>query len=226
MKWETFCPTVSIQHFPADPESGELVTITARIHNFSLIPTQGLVGVSFHIGDPDDAGTLIVGEGGITKVYTDTAIPARGRKNVEMKWRVPNDIGTFPRIYGLIDTEQAIPQIHVNNNKGWSVLGKTTDVGVEGHADLNLPLAFALKQNYPNPFNPATMIEFSIPNPERVTLAVFNILGQRVATLITGQLDAGTHSYYWDASGLASGLYIYRLEADGFAQSRKMMFIK
>ncbi len=83
-----------------------------------------------------------------------------------------------------------------------------------------------LSQNYPNPFNPATTIGFSMPQPGMVTLTVYNMLGQKVATLASGELMAGSHSYYWDATGLASGVYIARMQAGGQSFTRRMMFVK
>ena len=89
-----------------------------------------------------------------------------------------------------------------------------------------LPQSFTLSQNYPNPFNPTTKIEFAIPKSENVTLKVFNILGQQVATLVNQHMDAGTYKVDFDASKLSSGLYIYRIEAGTFNSSRKMMLVK
>jgi hypothetical protein len=89
-----------------------------------------------------------------------------------------------------------------------------------------LPKEFALQQNYPNPFNPVTCISFSVPKRSLVRLDVFNILGQKVATLVDQDLDAGTHSVFWDASDDASGVYFYRLRAGDFHAERKMLLIK
>jgi hypothetical protein len=75
-----------------------------------------------------------------------------------------------------------------------------------------LPDAVDLFQNYPNPFNPSTTIEYALPQRSYVTLAVFDALGQRVVTLVQGEKDAGYHRAVFDAAGLASGVYLYRLE--------------
>jgi len=90
----------------------------------------------------------------------------------------------------------------------------------------DLPVKFALSQNYPNPFNPATIIEFSLPGDSDVNLQVFNVLGQRVAVLAQGKLQAGYHTIRFDGSNLASGVYFYRLDAGDFNQTRKMMIMK
>jgi hypothetical protein len=89
-----------------------------------------------------------------------------------------------------------------------------------------LPLTFELHQNYPNPFNPTTEIGFGLPTASWVTLEVFNISGQRVATLVDGQKEAGEHTVLWDAGGYASGVYLYRLTADGYVATRKMILLK
>lgn len=85
---------------------------------------------------------------------------------------------------------------------------------------------FALAQNYPNPFNPSTTISFNLPLTSNASLTVYNVLGQRVAVLVNGQLAAGTHSISFDASRLASGMYIYELRAGDFVQQKRMMLIK
>lgn len=89
-----------------------------------------------------------------------------------------------------------------------------------------LPVTFDLAQNYPNPFNPTTNISFVLPESQQITLEVFNSLGQRVATLVNGQLSAGSHNVSFDASALSSGIYIYRLANGNQALTRKMMLVK
>ena len=85
---------------------------------------------------------------------------------------------------------------------------------------------FALYQNYPNPFNPTTTIEFVLPKAEFVKLKIYNILGEKVATLVSRKLVAGKYKYDWDASSLASGVYLSRMAAGDFVQTRKMVLLK
>ena len=93
-------------------------------------------------------------------------------------------------------------------------------------ADL-IPVEYALEQNYPNPFNPSTKIEFSLPEDvNNVTLTIYNALGQRVAELINSNMEAGYHSYVWNASNVATGMYIYELRTDKFVSVKKMMLMK
>jgi hypothetical protein len=89
-----------------------------------------------------------------------------------------------------------------------------------------IPVAHALHQNYPNPFNPATVIMFDLPQQTEVRLDVFNIMGQRVATLADGIHQAGRHTVEFDASRLSSGIYIYRLQAGAVSMTRKMTLIQ
>jgi glucuronoarabinoxylan endo-1,4-beta-xylanase len=86
----------------------------------------------------------------------------------------------------------------------------------------NSPLEFRLEQNYPNPFNPSTTIHYALAQTSHVSLRVLDILGKEVATLVDRVEDAGAKSVLFDASKLASGAYIYRLQANDFIQTRKL----
>ncbi|MGA7721729.1 MAG: T9SS type A sorting domain-containing protein [Ignavibacteriaceae bacterium] len=90
----------------------------------------------------------------------------------------------------------------------------------------NLPNSYSLSQNYPNPFNPSTVINYSIQKASNVTLTVYNVLGQKVASLVNGFKQAGSYSVSFDATKLASGVYFYRIEAGNFVSVKKMMFMK
>jgi hypothetical protein len=85
---------------------------------------------------------------------------------------------------------------------------------------------FTLSQNYPNPFNPSTIIEFTLPKSEFVALKVYNILGEEVATLVSDKLQAGDHTYNFEGSTLASGVYLYRIEAGEYNKVKKMILLK
>ncbi len=90
----------------------------------------------------------------------------------------------------------------------------------------SVPASYQLEQNYPNPFNPSTAIRFSLEKNSLVKLTVYNMLGERVAVLADGYLNAGTHEATWNASSLSSGLYFYRLEAGNTTLTRKMTLMK
>ena len=87
-------------------------------------------------------------------------------------------------------------------------------------------MSYELFDNYPNPFNPSTTIEFHLSAQNKVTLKIFNILGEEVTTLVSDRLPAGKHRYKWEASHLSSGIYLYRLEVDNYTETKKMIFIR
>ena len=89
-----------------------------------------------------------------------------------------------------------------------------------------LVLNFTLMQNFPNPFNPTTVIRWQLPVSSPVTLSVYNIAGQKVATLIDDIQAAGSHSVEWSAADMASGVYFYHLETKGFSEIKKMILMK
>jgi len=91
----------------------------------------------------------------------------------------------------------------------------------------NIPVKFALSQNYPNPFNPVTTIAYQLSKSTKVQLSVYNLLGQKVATLVNQKQPPGTYSVEWDASDFASGIYFYKLKTDqNFSKSRKLIVVK
>lgn len=92
--------------------------------------------------------------------------------------------------------------------------------------EVSLPIEYALEQNYPNPFNPSTIIKFSLPEANDVSLNIYNTLGQKVAQLVNSKLEAGRYSYQWNAENMATGIYIYELRADKFVSVKKMILLK
>ncbi len=103
---------------------------------------------------------------------------------------------------------------------------RVVDRETSAESELELPAAYKLSQNYPNPFNPSTIIEFALPEAGMVTLTVHDILGRQVATIFSGEMNAGNHSFQWDSGELASGVYLYRLRAGNVSQTRKMQIVK
>ena len=93
------------------------------------------------------------------------------------------------------------------------------------------PETFSLNQNFPNPFNPSTKIQYTLPEQANVSLKIYNVFGQEVATLVNGLQEAGDKSVEWNAGGVSSGVYFYRIQvvssgAKQFSQMRKMVLIK
>jgi hypothetical protein len=100
--------------------------------------------------------------------------------------------------------------------------GAIAGVGSAG----NLPKEYSLEQNYPNPFNPSTVIRYELPGGVNVLLEVYNSVGERVATLVDGPQGAGTHEVNFNGGSLASGMYLYRLRAGSYQETRKMLLVK
>ncbi len=108
-----------------------------------------------------------------------------------------------------------------DNKPVWGTCPDATSIEAEG-----IPIVFSLGQNYPNPFNPSTVIEYQLPVNSEVSIEVYNLLGRRVATLVNERKPAGHHNVTFDASGLSSGVYVYRIRSGEFVQTRKMMLVK
>jgi hypothetical protein len=125
----------------------------------------------------------------------------------------------IPSIYTDWKAQQAAEDQTIND---WLTNGVTA-VGDEAN---DTPLEYELSQNYPNPFNPSTEISYVVPQKSEVTLKVFNTLGMEVATLHAGVQEAGQHTATFDAAGLSSGIYFYRLQAGSVSITRKMVFMK
>jgi len=102
----------------------------------------------------------------------------------------------------------------------------TDEANTSNSMDINIATGFELKQNYPNPFNPSTIISFSIPTSEFVTLKIFDVLGSEVVTLVNEEKPAGNYEVKFDGSGLSSGIYFYTLQAGKFVETKKLILMK
>ncbi|HEX9654048.1 MAG TPA: T9SS type A sorting domain-containing protein [bacterium] len=89
-----------------------------------------------------------------------------------------------------------------------------------------VPNSFRLDQNYPNPFNPSTTIQFAVPTTSHVSMKLFDLRGREVGTLLDNRMPAGEYKLQFEATGLASGVYFYRMQSDGFVQSRKLTLLR
>jgi len=131
------------------------------------------------------------------------------------------------------DLPGQLTSLHFKDGHGWAVgknglvLRSDGATWVDQNAGKIYPTKFTLRQNYPNPFNPKTTISYQLAVISEVELSIYNILGQKVATLVSEKQPAETYKVEWDASGFASGIYFYRVETGkGFVQSRKLILLK
>jgi hypothetical protein len=126
-------------------------------------------------------------------------------------------------------TEIELTSIQLADGHGNIIEGTGTTLTING-ADA-VPLEFALYQNYPNPFNPSTQIRFDLADASEVRLVVFNLLGQKVRTLVAANMPAGAHHIAWDGRDdrgldVSTGLYLYKLQAASFVSCRKMLLTR
>jgi photosystem II stability/assembly factor-like uncharacterized protein len=132
-----------------------------------------------------------------------------------------------------VPTKRTISSVYFYNEKKGFAVGDSglilfTHDDNTGIKDLesSFPLKLTLQQNYPNPFNPNTTIEFILPQASNVSLKIFDVLGQEIATILDDHLAVGTHSVRWNAQAFTSGIYFYRLQAENTSLIKKMILIK
>jgi hypothetical protein len=117
-------------------------------------------------------------------------------------------------------------EVAMNGIGSVKVADANTSLALRLGGNSSVPKEFALSQNYPNPFNPSTTIRYDLPVDTRVTLKLFNMLGQEVLTLVSEEQKAGYKSVQWNANNFASGVYFYRLQAGDFVTSKRLLFLK
>lgn len=138
-----------------------------------------------------------------------------------------------PRLSGLVNVpyrgafDPALP-MNQQWTSGWTNFDPENTQYVTSVSETGggVPDRFTLLQNYPNPFNPATTIQFSLPQSGRVTLSVYNVLGEQVATLVDQELRAGSYQSQFNAENISSGVYIYKLSTGTFTETRKMILTR
>lgn len=119
-----------------------------------------------------------------------------------------------------------------NNSNNFSYLGFWYQADMLGITDVEqltfdiLPKEYSLKQNYPNPFNPATKVKFAVPEKSNVLIKVYDILGSEVVTLVNEEMDAGWYDVNFNAAGYSSGVYLLRMEAGSYVNTKKMILMK
>ncbi len=132
-----------------------------------------------------------------------------------------------PQDWDSLSGSQVVLEVDVGNDGNVdSTIVLEPGVSVPSRHLSGLPMVFSLSQNYPNPFNPITTIKYALPRDCWVRLEVYNILGQKVASLVDGEQRAGYKTVRWDAGALSSGIYFYQLQAGEFVQTRKMVLLR
>ncbi len=166
----------------------------------------------------------------IDNELTHSSSPSFGSTDT-LSWAfifIPADSVDYDTLYSvaLSANGDGIPSEDDKWNFGENFLVTIIPKITQGRDNNTLPADFVLAQNYPNPFNPATTIKFSLPLQSQVKLSIYNSLGELVSDLIDGKLDAGYHEVLFNANGLASGVYYYRISANEYIDTKKMLLIK
>ena len=197
---------------PDTVHSGPKFTTSFGYYNIESkdISTSFSATLKFKYSDEDFAAAGI-SESDITIAYFN--------KNIS-KWEVMTT---------QIDPINNIASAEVNHFSLWALTSKNEELitGVEEEIEESIvPSDYGISQNYPNPFNPTTTIEYSVPKTGFINILVYNILGQKVATLVDEVKSVGNYKIQWNAQGLASGIYVYRLKSDSKVMTKKMILIK
>ncbi len=170
----------------------------------------------------DKNGTIYCGS---TYGYYYYAISDRGK----LLWRLPLNGYEVDQTTAIASDGTLYIGVH---RQSWNVTQVKTLIAIRdtGIVSVSDPISviedYSLSQNYPNPFNPSTVIGYQLPVSGNVTLKVFNVLGREVTTLVNEYKEAGKHSVEFDAAGLPSGVYFYRLNADSFSETKKMILLR
>ena len=135
-----------------------------------------------------------------------------------------NGTTTTPREYSFTDKNVQVGKYIYRLNQ--IDFDGSYNYSKEIEVDVMAPNKFSLEQNYPNPFNPTTKIKYSIPSDGYVSLTVYNTIGQKVSELVNGEVKAGSYEINFDASDLSSGIYFYKIQADGYTSTKKMMLLR
>lgn len=220
----------SITYSPRNAQPGDVITIYAAVHNYSLLPTDGRVEVAFYLGNPNcSSGQRLTSIDGQTSAFTEgTEIPARGRRLVAFSWRIPEDVTTAPRIYVQLDPDGEMNEIHEDNNLGWTILNVQGSGSTQYCNELTTTSLAVVAQEatqvlaFPNPFTRQTTLRFDLPQGSEVKLEVLDLTGRRVATLIDGFRFAGRQEVTFDGADRPAGVYLYRLQVGEQVQSGKL----
>lgn len=176
-------------------------------------PYSGTVNFTANVTPVPSSGTI-----GLTfSQSTVSTFPG----STEIAYQVSGDVPLGNYTINVTGTENNNVRIHTRSFQ----LVVTNTVGVH-QTETEIPEEYSLYQNFPNPFNPTTEIKFSLPVDTKISLKVFDVLGNDIYELAEGFMKSGNHSIIFDASRLPSGVYFYSLRTEGFVSTRRMLLVK
>ncbi len=214
--------TITVTGFPTSYIPGTTYTMTvsyssgSTISNFNASARKGTTS--------SGAGTFAAGTR--TAVYTvsgyENGIRASSNSisSATFNWTAPAaGTGNVTLYVSGLQGSKGGPNTKIVRTSTETVTSSANDYS-------GAPESFSLSQNYPNPFNPSTTISFNLPARNEVTLKVYNSLGNEVAVLLNKEMEAGTNSVSWNASGLPSGIYFYTLQSGRYCDTKKLTLLK
>ena len=203
--------------FTADTtiNKGEYFTFQLKLGNEGASTTA--TNITAQVTCLDTNATILTASLGLGDIVPGETVTSTGVVAVE----IGDDCPDYSTIFFDI-------HIYSNGYHFWSDSFSVTvlPTGIAAEGEEHIPTQYALSQNFPNPFNPTTSIEFSLPKSDYVTLKVYNMLGEEVATLVSDRLTAGNHRYIWNAIDFPSGIYYYKFKAGEYVQTRKLVLLK
>ncbi len=213
---------------------------TAYLPDYGISFSRAVDSISQNGAVPNIVYIPMMGNYSGTVTYTQSVTPSPSPGTITFQWSpsnvkvltgTPDQLVVTPVVSATVPlgtytvtvtgTETGGPRVHSRNFN--ILVGNFT--GISGNGT-DVPQAYQLLQNYPNPFNPSTVIYYKVPKSTFVTLKVYDVLGRVVATPVNQVVQAGDHDLNFDGSNLPSGIYYYRINADGFTDVRKMILLK
>ncbi len=199
------------------PPGGYLVLCNDTVAFHTVFPEVGnyIGDLGFNLSNAGELIRLYNDQGALidSLIYDDT-----------MPWPVEPDGTGYTLALHDPNSDNSLPE-NWTYSSNYGTPGAVND-WMSGVNEIEVPTVFSLGQNYPNPFNPVTNIPFSIPEPSIVTIEVYSILGQQVATIINEYMSAGHHNVVFKADNLANGIYFYTIKASGFKKAKSMLLLK
>ncbi len=212
--------TKSIQFSNDRPEAGDTITIYAIVHNFSMLPTEDVIKVSFYNGHPNEGGNLLSDIHGNTFVTTPTFLQPRGFGVVEFEWVYTEGFEDFQKIFAYIDPDGEMNEIHEDNNIGFNIMGL---IGQFPNAVEDTKPYCSDLTVYPNPATGYAMVEFTLNKMTKTVINIYNLQGQLIKTQVEQNLGPGTWQSVINLEDLPNGIYVVSLNANREQRNAKLI---